>query len=578
MLVYRSAERTEDSRCIADEFMQLVSNLVRLPRVDVEGWRELLIAAGELESAIADALNDERDDAHHAVVEVARLTRIAARGLVRSLSHLATQNDLAALDTKARAVCRALPAMTVRRSTPEGYAYYALYPETYAAAAEQFFRSASPGFVTVVGIRSIGTGLAAVVAAALEARGVTTQSFTVRPRGHPYARVVRLGSEHQRLVRDGRDGWFAVVDEGPGISGSSFASTAAALSELGVLDDRIVFLPSWIPHAAALNNADARARWTRHAKYTGTFEQRWLESDALAQLWDGQLVADWSAGLWRRDVYGPDGDAPPVHPQHEQRKYLCRTARGELLLLKFVGLGRYGAARRATAESLAASAHGPEVVGLRDGFLATRFVPGVPLSARDVGRAHLEHFGRYVARRAKLRTSSVACVDELRSMIHVNVQEALGDELAMLAASIAPSDSPAPAVAIDGRMLPHEWIVDGSTLIKTDGVAHHDDHFFPGPQDPAWDVAGCCVECCTTPEQEDVLVEAYVAGSGDVHVVDRLEFFRIAYLAFRTGYTGLASETLRGSREEQGMRSLAEVYRVQLRRALTASAAAGAAK
>jgi glyoxylase-like metal-dependent hydrolase (beta-lactamase superfamily II) len=38
-------------------------------------------------------------------------------------------------------------------------------------------------------------------------------------------------------------GRFVVVDEGPGLSGSSFAGTADALERLGVAPDRIAFLP-----------------------------------------------------------------------------------------------------------------------------------------------------------------------------------------------------------------------------------------------------------------------------------------------------------------------------------------------
>src|SRR5207302_4552914 len=50
-------------------------------------------------------------------------------------------------------------------------------------------------------------------------------------------------------------------------------------------------------------------------------------------------------------------------------------------------------------------------------------------------------------------------------------------------------------VLVDGRMQPHEWIrsKDG-TIIKVDGCTHGDDHFFPGPTDIAWDLAGAIVE------------------------------------------------------------------------------------
>ena len=49
-------------------------------------------------------------------------------------------------------------------------------------------------------------------------------------------------------------------------------------------------------------------------------------------------------------------------------------------------------------------------------------------------------------------------------------------------------------VAIDGRMLPHEWLETRMAIVKADALDHHDDHFFPGCQDIAWDIAGASVE------------------------------------------------------------------------------------
>ncbi|HVL19831.1 MAG TPA: hypothetical protein VM422_02410, partial [Amaricoccus sp.] len=70
----------------------------------------------------------------------------------------------------------ALPP-SIRCRTPEGFAFYALAPQAVAAAAAQVPWELPP---LVIGIRSIGTALAAVVAARL---GV--EALTVRPVGHP---------------------------------------------------------------------------------------------------------------------------------------------------------------------------------------------------------------------------------------------------------------------------------------------------------------------------------------------------------------------------------------------------------
>jgi hypothetical protein len=62
----------------------------------------------------------------------------------------------------------------------EGYAYYALFPETYAATAKRFWAGARPPRVAVIGIRSIGTSLSAIVVEALRARGCATWSCSWR--------------------------------------------------------------------------------------------------------------------------------------------------------------------------------------------------------------------------------------------------------------------------------------------------------------------------------------------------------------------------------------------------------------
>ena len=78
----------------------------------------------------------------------------------------------------------------------------------------------------MIGIRSIGTSLAAVVAAA----GKGETSASVRPGGHPFARTLSIGVRMtgKLLVAADAKGTrrplFAVVDEGPGLSGELAAA------------------------------------------------------------------------------------------------------------------------------------------------------------------------------------------------------------------------------------------------------------------------------------------------------------------------------------------------------------------
>ena len=84
----------------------------------------------------------------------------------------------------------------------------------------------------------------------------------------------------------------------------------------------------------------------------------------------------------------------------------------------------------------------------------------------------------------------------------------------------------------DGRMQPHEWLLsaDGH-MLKTDSGSHGDDHFFPGPTDIAWDLAGAMVEWEMTAEQSAILLDLYRQKSGD-DAGSRIQHFVIAYWPF----------------------------------------------
>ena len=59
-------------------------------------------------------------------------------------------------------------------------------------------------------------------------------------------------------------------------------------------------------------------------------------------------------------------------------------------------------------------------------------------------------------------------------------------------------------------MMPHEWLeLPDGRLLKLDGSAHGDDHFFPGPCDIAWDLAGTIVEWKLTAPEAEYFLEEY---------------------------------------------------------------------
>ena len=172
----------------------------------------------------------------------------------------------------------------VEVSVPEGYAYYGVYPEHYLEAAKDYHSSVrEENTVVCLGLRSIGSSLSAAVAAALEELGRRVTSWTLRPRGHPFCRSPRIDAQLRRQLLDARDAHFLIIDEGPGISGSSFGGTIAMLRSLEVPKDRIALFPSWDPDGSTLRSAEARQHWPEHRRFSRTFEQVWLE-EATAQV------------------------------------------------------------------------------------------------------------------------------------------------------------------------------------------------------------------------------------------------------------------------------------------------------
>jgi hypothetical protein len=148
----------------------------------------------------------------------------------------------------------------------------------------------------------------------------------------------------------------------------------------------------------------------------------------------------------------------------------------------------------------------------------------------------------------------------------VNTREGLGASYSGAAETLARAAAPyrEPRVAVDGRLLAHEWIQSGSRLFKVDALDHHADDFFPGCRDIAWDVAGAVAELAPPPELESALISRYLQRSGDTTVGMRLPFYRAAYLAYRLGYTTLAAETLGSSDEGVRFRRLQSRYRRSL--------------
>jgi hypothetical protein len=248
---------------------------------------------------------------------------------------------------------------------------------------------------------------------------------------------------------------------------------------------------------------------------------------------------------------------------------------GAELLVKFVGLGPRGRMAYERAERVAGAGFAPAPLVLAHGFLAAQVVRGTPLGGEALGDTNLERVSTYLACVAReFPAGGEAEPGPLAEMLECNVAEVLGADARRCVARLAsePALRDAAAVALDARMLAHEWLRVGVGLVKTDATDHHDDHFFPGPGDLAWDVAGAAVELDLAPAAVRRLVERVAALSGDASLARRVPFHTAVYAAFRLGYAMLAADALRGSEEEPRWRALVPRYRDVLRQALARGA------
>jgi hypothetical protein len=503
---------------------------------------ELLVDVGQLETVLVDTWNAECDsiDARARALRAASLAAGFAFVASCDAQHGRRAAHVARLSQALREIPVGALPQRARASVPEGYAHYGLYPETYVAAADRLWEQRRPDHAVVIGLRTIGTSLAAAVAAALARRGVVVDSVTVRPRGPQMERNCRLDESLRAWLDDRRHALFVVVDEGPGLSGSSFTAVAESLDPIVGRDDRIVFFPSWNASGDEFTSQRARLRWKRHARFHVPFEE-WF--DPRVVLGEEHEIVDISAGAWRSHFIADPASRPAVQPQHERRKLLSRDAHGRSrAIAKFVGFGDAARAKRARAECLADAGFVPRPLQLTRGFLVSAFREGRPLHRSTCTRATVERLAEYLAFvRSHFPAETCMQPSELGRMLVANASAALGPRWGEIADDLSRRASHADPIALDARMFPHEWIDTGGALLKTDAVDHADDHFYPGPADIAWDLAATVIEFDCDACAEARLLASYALRSGDRAIADRLGFYRAAYTAFRVGYATLAT-------------------------------------
>jgi hypothetical protein len=492
------------------------------------------LQAGELAQGIADTEFQAKGEDDTSPAQDAAMALLVA--LARKIAASAWSGFLTiGPPTSAELMALALSAMPdeVELKTPEGYAFYAVLPEAYLKAAAEKPWDEPP---LVIGLRSIGIGLAALTAAVTN----TDKVVTLRPTGHPFRREARV-SERLRQALAAHRGPFAVVDEGPGMSGSSFGAVGDLLEELGVAPERIVFLPSHDGDLGPEALPEHRARWAVAAKRPASFEAL-VEDEPLAGWFEdltGTITAieDLSGGAWAKDR----GDRPPTQAALERRKFKLASERG-VWLAKFSGLGAIGDAKFARSRTLFRAGAGAEPLAVRRGFLLERWIEGTP--GPQVNRAGLvEHVGRYLGLRAlafPAEPDDGASLEDLAVMTRVNLAELKGQAAADALPPPPMRAKPRP-IHVDGRLHRWEWITTADErLIKTDALDHSCGHDLVGCQDIAWDVAGARIELDLDEAEVEQLMAAVAQVSDRPVDRDLLAFFDLAYPAFQAGLWKLA--------------------------------------
>lgn len=542
MLVYGDIERSEVPAAMHAVIRSALEEARHLPP-GLDRHAALMrafLCTAELVQGLADAEFSRTgyDGITPSQARGARLLRDMAACLVGSWTDPGAPLDLPADWSRRLAQLDGCAPIRVRQ--PEGYAHYALYPEAYIEAAR---RSGLGPDTVVIGIRSIGTSLSAIVAAALGAK----PALTLRPAGHPFARRVALSPalEAALLARPGAE--YAIVDEGPGLSGSSFNCVADWLEAQGVAPRDIHFFPGHGGDPGRHAAPEHRQRWANAPRHVVGFDDFLPPAELAGWIADrtGPLDApltDISGGVWRTLRCASERDWPPADRQMERRKFLAKS-RGRTWLVKFTGIGDIGTRKLARAKALAAEDFVPPPLALRHGFLIEPWidVSQMPLESLD-RHLLLTHVARYLTARARHlpAPSPGAPVDALFAMAIGNTGECLGDAARDRIANrlgdparLAPLIYP---VATDNRMHAWEWLVTPEgRLLKADALDHCVGHDLIGCQDISWDIAGAAIELGLTGDERTFLASEIAAHSGRRVEPGLIEPMACCYLAFQIG-------------------------------------------
>jgi hypothetical protein len=496
-----------------------------------EGWIDALIRTGELEAALSDV-----NDRH----------RVLAAQATEFLAEAVVTGSISSSDAAASVLSRIVVSGMITVSPPEGFTYYALHPLDFSRAAAQLRLEARE--YAIIGIRSIGSTLSAIVSAALKGMGAKCSRVTVRPTGHPYSRRTDFTQEQIEWIqrRQSERAQFLIVDEGPGRSGSTFLSVAEALVGQGISPGQITMIGSRQPDPESLCAQDAATRWQRFRFVATTPSVNSRFADCMYA----------GGGNWRGILLASHSEWPESWTQMERLKFISPDRK---TFFKFEGMGRIGSDIHTRAVALRGAKFIPDFDWGDDGFAGYELVNGRRLQQADAEPDLLSHMARYCAFRFANFQAPDGTQSELRRMVEFNAEQEFGLDL-KLPENAFQCVHP---VIVDGRMQPWDWLVTTSgQFLKTDALDHGDNHFFPGPCDIAWDIAGIAVEWRLGSGSLNFLIKEFRKLSG-VDVSSYVHNYLLAYTILRASFCRMAGTTMRGTDEEARLLSAYAQYRAR---------------
>ncbi len=432
MYVFRDGRRNVPGQRLVSELRDSLAALEPSRCLSQDGLLDALVAAGELECALTDAGSDSAVCAA-AISDAVATMLVSAAAKPSEPDRFSVRPLLAQLESFA-------PSQPLCLSVHEGFAYYALHPlKVVDLLRDVFAGRAGDSHFAVLGIRSIGATLSAVLVATLRKSGCAAERTTVRPSGHPYDRKLALDEQQLAWIQAHHGAEFMVIDEGPGLSGSSFLAVAEALVAAGVPPHRILLIGSRRPEVAQLRSPNAVERWNRF-RFTCMASRPYLPEGAAIVI---------GGGAWRQEFFAGFSNPPACWTQLEMAKFLSGDRR---FLYKFEGFGHFGGDIGKRVRALAAAGLGPAYLGNEAGFGIYQVNQGRALKRSDLSPQLLRHLAAYCAfrmREFKADDSQPSAIDEMASW---NWSLEFGGSEVFSPAEVEHR------VFCDAHMMPHEWL------------------------------------------------------------------------------------------------------------------------